>query len=222
MAGIAAAGLLAGGAQPARAGEADARQAYFGAGDARQLAPSFRELAYRGVVRATVGEADGVEAVRVDYNPAEITFADLLRVYFRLVDANDGGGQFNERGPRFAPTIWCGGYTPDDPKEAARALNLLAESMVFGNRAGEALAVRVFEGRPASFEVDDAANAAPLVGKALVQARKKSGRFRKLDDGLWGFVEYCEKRVCGYYENAPRCQGTCRVYYPDGKLGLSR
>ena len=36
-----------------------------------------------------------------------------------------------------------------------------------------------------------------------------------------GYEEYCEARVCGYYVNAPRCQGTVRDYYVDGKLGLS-
>ena len=84
--------------------------AFFGAGDGRQLSPYFRDLSYRGVSSATVGLADGAkEVVRVTYDPSRTSFADLLRVYFRRVDAADGEGQFKERGERYAPCI----YAPD-------------------------------------------------------------------------------------------------------------
>ena len=87
----------------ADAGERSERVAYFAAGDPKQLAPFFRALSYRGVLAANVGLAaspssdaanEVVEAVRVRYDPKRISFSDLLRVYFRRVDATDGGGQF--------------------------------------------------------------------------------------------------------------------------------
>ena len=68
--------------------------------------------------------------------------------------------------------------------------------------------------------------------------------------GIWGYESYCVDGVvsldpppppccssltrsqplflflslshqCGYYTPAPKCQGECRKYYPDGGLGLS-
>ena len=88
-------------------------------------------------------------------------------------------------------------------------------------------------------------------GEALKKLMRKSGRYQKLDDpkGLWGYESYCVDGVvsldppppccssltrsqplflflslshqCGYYTPAPKCQGECRKYYPDGGLGLS-
>lgn len=76
-------------------GSSSVREAYFGAGDGRQLAPFFTDLGYRGVKSASVGLADGIiEVVRVRYDESRVKFSDLLRVYFRRVDAADGTGQF--------------------------------------------------------------------------------------------------------------------------------
>ena len=88
-------------------------------------------------------------------------------------------------------------------------------------------------------------------GEALKKLMRKSGRYQKLDDpkGIWGYESYCVDGVvslepppprcpsltrsqplflflslshqCGYYTPAPKCQGECRKYYPDGGLGLS-
>ena len=54
------------------------KTAYFAAGDAAQVAPFFRELRYRGVQAVTPGLADGVEAVKVEYDPARAPFSDLV------------------------------------------------------------------------------------------------------------------------------------------------
>ncbi len=78
-------------------------------------------------------------------------------------------------------------------------------------------------GAPEVFEADEAKNANPLAGDALKKALRQSGRFKRFDDdknGLWGYESYCKDRVCGYYTVAPKCQGVCRKYYPDGSLGL--
>lgn len=94
----------------ARAEENKQTSAFFGAGDGQQLVSYFRELSYRGVKAATVGIADGREVVRVKFDESRLPFSDLLRVYFRRVDASDGGGQFKERGERYAPVI----FAPDE------------------------------------------------------------------------------------------------------------
>ena len=114
-----------------------------------------------------------------------------------------------------------------------------------------ARSVRFGSGLPSSFEVDEEADAAVLPqGEALKKLMRKSGRYQKLDDpkGIWGYESYCVDGVvsldpppccssltrsqplflflslshqCGYYTPAPKCQGECRKYYPDGGLGLS-
>uniref|UniRef100_A0A7S2Z2T0 Uncharacterized protein n=1 Tax=Chloropicon laureae TaxID=464258 RepID=A0A7S2Z2T0_9CHLO len=102
-------------------------------------------------------------------------------------------------------------------------LQLLGESEIYGNEPGFDLPVRVVIGEPESFEADASKNADPLRGDALKKALKQSGRFKRFDDdksGLWGYESYCKDRVCGYYTVAPKCQGACRKYYPDGSLGL--
>ncbi|GHP07523.1 hypothetical protein PPROV_000626500 [Pycnococcus provasolii] len=210
-------------AQAAEQSTSTQEVAYFAAGNPTLLAPFFRELAYRGVTRVTTGSADGIQAVRVTYDTSEILYSDLLRVYFHHIDAADGGGQFKERGEQYAPAIWTAG-NESYLKEANRALDLLAKSEVFGNKPTQPLAVKVYNSTPAVFT--PSADDIRLGGKQLSEALKQSGRTSRLGDGkgkagIWGYEEYCEARVCGYYVNAPRCQGTCRDYYVDGKLGLS-
>ena len=139
------------------------RTAYFGAGDAKQLAPYFRSLSYRGVRSAAVGLAEGVEVVRVVYDSARVPFSDLLRIYFRRVDARDAGGQFKERGARFAPAVWCGDGPSRDFEEAERVLALLGRSGVFGNDPTEPLAVRIVPGKSR-----EALEAAPFFVVAVV------------------------------------------------------
>ena len=117
------------------------------------------------------------------------------------------------------PAIWCGG-SDGDYREAVEVLDLLGESGVFGNEPGQALPVRIERRAPESFTPIEA----PLPSSdELKKLLRKSGREQKLDAerGLWGYESYCKDRVCGYYTPAPRCQGKCRKYYPEGGLGLS-
>jgi peptide-methionine (S)-S-oxide reductase len=46
------------------------------------------------------------EAVRVEYDPARISYSKLLEVFWRNVDPLDGGGQFCDRGPQYASAIF--------------------------------------------------------------------------------------------------------------------
>jgi peptide-methionine (S)-S-oxide reductase len=47
-----------------------------------------------------------LEAVRVIYDPARITYAQLLHHFWRHHDPLDGGGQFCDRGPSYRPAIF--------------------------------------------------------------------------------------------------------------------
>ena len=47
-----------------------------------------------------------VEAVQVFYDPAKVTYAQLLDVLWRHIDPTDGGGQFVDRGPQYRSAIF--------------------------------------------------------------------------------------------------------------------
>ena len=70
---------------------------------------------YRQVSSETTGHQ---EAVQVRFDPDQISYAELLRSYWRNVDPLDGGGQFCDRGDSYRPVI----FTADvDQAEAAQA-----------------------------------------------------------------------------------------------------
>ena len=52
------------------------------------------------------GGTGHLEAVRVDYDPARISYPQLLDVFWRNVDPLDGGGQFCDRGRQYATAIF--------------------------------------------------------------------------------------------------------------------
>lgn len=61
---------------------------------------------YYDVVRGRTGH---VEAARVIYDPAQISYAALLDHYWVNVDPFDGEGQFCDRGASYAPAIFVDG-----------------------------------------------------------------------------------------------------------------
>ena len=62
-----------------------------------------------------------VEAVRVTYNPAVLSYEKLLDYYFRHIDPTDGGGQFCDRGPAYRPAVFVGNEAERKVAEAKKA-----------------------------------------------------------------------------------------------------
>ena len=58
---------------------------------------------YEDVSSETTGH---VEAVRVTYDPAKVSYKELLDYYWRHTDVTDGRGQFCDRGASYAPVIF--------------------------------------------------------------------------------------------------------------------
>jgi len=94
----------------------------------------FRELA--GVVRVESGYAGGslpnpgyeavcsgstghAEVVRVTFDPAVVSFADLLRVFFTIHDPTTRNRQGNDIGTQYRSVIFC---QSDAQRDVARAL----------------------------------------------------------------------------------------------------
>jgi peptide-methionine (S)-S-oxide reductase len=56
--------------------------------------------------QVSAGTTGHVEAMRVVYDPAKVTFEKLLSVFWRNIDPTDGGGQFCDRGPQYRSAIF--------------------------------------------------------------------------------------------------------------------
>jgi len=52
------------------------------------------------------GKTDQAESVQVSFNPKEISYAELLEVYWRQTDPTDPRGQFVDRGYQYRPAIF--------------------------------------------------------------------------------------------------------------------
>jgi len=62
------------------------------------------------------GGTGHVEAVQVYYDPAKITYEELLDYFWRHIDPTDGGGQFVDRGSQYRSVIF---YHDEEQKRSA-------------------------------------------------------------------------------------------------------
>lgn len=87
----------------------------------------------KGVVATTSGYMGGTldnptyenhegyrEAVKVDYDPALVSYATLLHDFWRLIDPLDDKGQFCDRGYAYSPAIYTSDSTEISEAEASR------------------------------------------------------------------------------------------------------
>lgn len=61
------------------------------------------------------GKTSHTEAVLVLYEPAKVTYAELLEVFWRTHDPTDAGGQFVDRGSQYRPAV----FVYDDAQRSA-------------------------------------------------------------------------------------------------------
>ncbi len=82
---------------------------------------------YKEVSAGTTGH---IEAVRVHFDPAKVSYARLLDVFWRQVDPTDAGGQFVDRGSQYRAAIF---YATDEQKLLAeKSKKKLADTKRFG------------------------------------------------------------------------------------------
>ena len=72
---------------------------------------------YERVVRGGTGH---VEAVQVIYDPARISYAQLVRRFLRTIDPTDSGGQYCDRGPNYRTAIFA--LNPAQRRDALAAV----------------------------------------------------------------------------------------------------
>ena len=68
-----------------------------------------------------------VEAVEITYDPAKISYDQLLEVYWRNIDPTDAEGQFFDRGAQYATIIF---YGSDEEKALALASKQKVQAML--------------------------------------------------------------------------------------------
>jgi peptide-methionine (S)-S-oxide reductase len=81
---------------------------------------------YEQVVAGGTGH---YESVLVEYDPARVSYEELLYVFWRNVDPLDGGGQFCDRGDSYKAAIFAGGE--DQHREARASKKELEQSERF-------------------------------------------------------------------------------------------
>ncbi len=92
--------------------------------DGERPNPSYRQVAS--------GDTGHAEAIRVVYDPAVVTYAQLLEVFWVNIDPTDDGGQFCDRGTQYRTGIYVHNEEERRLAEAskAHAEETLGESIV--------------------------------------------------------------------------------------------
>ena len=86
--------------------------------------PSYQEV--------SSGRTDHVEAVQVQYDPTVISYAYLLKVFWRQIDPTDDGGQFADRGKQYRTAIFV--HDREQMKLAEASKREIEESGIFNGR----------------------------------------------------------------------------------------
>lgn len=68
---------------------------------------------YEQVCAETTGH---YEAVQITFDPALISYTDLLEIFWQSIDPTDAGGQFGDRGPSYQTAIFY--HTPEQKEQA--------------------------------------------------------------------------------------------------------
>ena len=100
----------------------------------KEVDPTYKDVAY--------GRTTHREAVRVRYDPKQITYEALLEAYWRHIDPTDGGGQFADRGGHYSPAIYV--HDPAQRAAAEESKQALANSKKFS----KPIAVEILEVAP--------------------------------------------------------------------------
>lgn len=92
---------------------------------------------YKQVSREVTGHR---EAVKVPYDPAEISYRELVDYFLRHVDVTDDGGQFCDRGFSYSTAIWT-----QNEEERAIAKAAIAEAE---KELGQKIVTPVLDAKP--------------------------------------------------------------------------
>lgn len=118
---------------PAQTSPATTKTAVFAGGCFWCIQPAFDKAP--GVIKTTVGYCGGTEpdptyelvgsertkyreSIEIIYDPAKISYDQLLDIYWKQIDPTQADGQFTDTGPSYRAAIF---YSSDDEKKIADA-----------------------------------------------------------------------------------------------------
>lgn len=129
----------------------------------------------------TVGRGDTghLEVVRVRFDPAVVSYAQLLDYYWRHVDLTDGDGQFCDRGDQYRPAI----FTHDDEQD--RLARQSKAALEKSGRFNQPIAVKIARAGPFTPAEDYHQDFYKKDPKRYQRYRKSCGRDQRLKE-LWG------------------------------------
>jgi len=78
----------------------------------KESAPSYQEV--------SAGRTGHLEAVQVKYDPSQVSYEYLLKVFWRQIDPTDDGGQFADRGKQYRTAIFAYDRTQRELAEASK------------------------------------------------------------------------------------------------------
>jgi peptide-methionine (S)-S-oxide reductase len=73
----------------------------------------------------STGDTGHYEVVRVEYDPAKVSYQKLLDIFWRNIDPFDDQGQFCDTGPQYRAAIF---YSNDEEKRLAEASKTMLET----------------------------------------------------------------------------------------------
>lgn len=129
--------------------------------------------------RVSAGRTGHVEAVRVIYDPARLSYGELVEVFWRQVDPTDASGQFVDRGPQYATAIFVANPVERRIAEASKA------RLATSGRFDKPLVTPVRDRRPFWPAEDDHQDYYKRNPLRYRYYRYGSGRDAFLD-GVWG------------------------------------
>jgi methionine-S-sulfoxide reductase len=133
------------------------KRAVFAGGCFWCMQPSFDRVS--GVVSTVVGYTGGekpspsyeevssgrtghVEAIEVVYDPAKVSYSQLLDVFWKSIDPTDIGGQFADQGSQYKTAVF---YADDNEKKMAQASR---DALATSGKFKEPLATEILPLRP--------------------------------------------------------------------------
>jgi peptide methionine sulfoxide reductase msrA/msrB len=96
--------------------------------------PTYKEVAS--------GSTTHVEAVEIHFDPAIISFNDILEIFWRNIDPTDAGGQFVDRGNQYTTGIF---YTTNQQKKTAKESKKQIEA---SKRFSKKIVTKLFKAGP--------------------------------------------------------------------------
>src|SRR5437763_17192302 len=129
---------------PGQSSPAATKTAVFAGGCFWCIQPAFDKAP--GVIKTTVGYCGGTEpnptyelvgsektkyreSIEIQYDPAKISYAQLLDIYWKQIDPTQSDGQFTDIGPSYRAAIFYG--NEDEKKIAEASKEKLASSAKF-------------------------------------------------------------------------------------------